>query len=64
MERELRLRNHIRGLLLDYCRAHITYDYVAFTQDAVQTVSPILHRVHSSLDRSFLMPAHAPDTIG
>ena len=49
MERELRLRNHIRGLLLDYCRAHITEDYVTFTQDAVQTVSSISRRVPSSL---------------
>jgi len=45
MERELQLRSHIRGLLLDYCRANITEDYVTFTQDAVQTVPP---RVYSS----------------
>ncbi|KAF9651947.1 hypothetical protein BDM02DRAFT_3138361 [Thelephora ganbajun] len=38
MERELQLKNHIRGLLLDYCRTHITKDYVTFTQDAVQTL--------------------------
>lgn len=41
MERELLLRNHIRGLLFDYCRAHITEDHVAFTQGAVESVSPI-----------------------
>lgn len=63
MERETRLRNHIRGLLLDYCRTHITEDYVAFTQDAVQTVSPISRRVHSSLHRFFLMSTRAPVTI-
>lgn len=50
MERELRLRDHIRGLLLDYCRAHITEDYETFTQHAVQTVPPISRRVHSSLE--------------
>lgn len=48
MERELQLRNHIRGLLLDYCRAHITEDYMTFTQDAVQTVPPISRHVHPS----------------
>ena len=63
MERELLLRRHIRGLLLDYCHAHITEDYVSFTRDAVQTVSLISPRVHSSLDRLFLMSAHAPVTI-
>ena len=63
MERELRLRNHIHGLLLDYCRAHITEDYVTFTQDAVQTVPPISLRVYSSLDLPFLMSAHVPATI-
>lgn len=50
MEREIRLRNHIRGLLLDYCRTHIAEDYVTFTQDAVQTVPPISHRVLLSLE--------------
>ena len=49
MERESQLRNHIRGLLLDYCRTHITEDYVTFTQNAVQTVPSISRRVHSSL---------------
>lgn len=63
MERELRLRDHIRGLLLDYCHAYITEDYVTFTQDAVQTVPPISRRVYSSLECLFLISAHAPDTI-
>ena len=49
MERELQLRNHIRGLLLDYCRTHITEDYLTFTRDAVQTVPFVSPRVHSSL---------------
>jgi len=47
MERELLLRDHIRGLLLDYCRTHITEDYVTFTHNAVQTVPFISRRVHS-----------------
>ena len=49
MEREPQLKNHIRKLLLDYCRTHITEDYVTFTQNAVQTVPSISRRVHSSL---------------
>lgn len=63
MERELRLREHIRGLLLDYCRAHITEDYVTFTQDAVQTVSPLSHRFRLPLGQSFLMSARTAATI-
>ena len=46
MERELLLRDHIRGLLLDYCRTHINEDYVTFTHNAVQTVPFISLRVH------------------
>ncbi|EPQ50101.1 hypothetical protein GLOTRDRAFT_134253 [Gloeophyllum trabeum ATCC 11539] len=32
---ELRLRQHIRNLLLDYALTHLTTNYVTFTQDAV-----------------------------
>ena len=56
MERELRLRDHIHGLLFDYCRTHITNDYLTFTQDAVQSVSPISPRSCLPPDQSFLMP--------
>lgn len=35
---ELRLRQHIRNLLLDYALTHLTTNYVTFTQDAVSEV--------------------------
>lgn len=63
MERELRLRDHIRGLLLDYCRTHITEDYVTYTQDAVQMVPPISRPIYSHLSQLFLMSVRAPATI-
>ncbi|KAF9787078.1 hypothetical protein BJ322DRAFT_1210039 [Thelephora terrestris] len=54
MEHELRLRSHIRALLLDYCHAHITEDYVTFTQDAVQTTLS---------DRIALVPLEDPNSV-
>lgn len=33
------LRDHVRGLLLDYALAHIATDYIAFTEDASADVS-------------------------
>lgn len=37
--KELRLRRHIRDVLLPYARAHLTLDHVAFTQVLVEEVS-------------------------
>lgn len=37
---ELVLRAHVRDLLLDYCLAHLTTNYVTFSQAAVSEVGP------------------------
>ena len=39
---ELALRAHVRYLLHDYAKAHLTKDYQTFTEDAVSEVSMIL----------------------
>jgi hypothetical protein len=37
-QRELELRAHVRYLLFDYARAHLTKDYLTFSEDAVSEV--------------------------
>jgi hypothetical protein len=39
-EEELALRAHIRNLLLDYALTHLTTNYITFTEDKVDEVSP------------------------
>jgi hypothetical protein len=41
-QHELALRAHIRYLLLDYARTHLTKNYQRFTNDAVSEVSTVL----------------------
>ena len=39
---ELRLRRHIREVLLPYARTHLTSDHVALTEKVVEEVSVIV----------------------
>ena len=41
-ERELALRPHTRTLLLDYALAHLTVNYVTYTEGLVREVSRFL----------------------
>jgi hypothetical protein len=41
-QHELDLRAHVRHLLLDYAKIHLTKDYITFTEDAVSEVCPVL----------------------
>ena len=37
-EHEQQLRVHIRNLLFDYAKTHLTVDYIAWTEEAVSEV--------------------------
>lgn len=37
-EHELQLRSHIRNLLFDYAKTHLTTDYIVWTEEAVSEV--------------------------
>ncbi|KIJ66386.1 hypothetical protein HYDPIDRAFT_38740 [Hydnomerulius pinastri MD-312] len=56
-DHELRLRRHIREILLPYARIHLTTDHVAFTEVVVEELLLLsLHFVPMADATSFLLP--------
>jgi hypothetical protein len=49
-QHELELRAHVRHLLLDYAKTHLTKDYQSFTEDAVFQVSVFILTRFSKTD--------------
>ena len=58
-DRELELRTHIRGLLLQYALTHLTTNYVTWTQESVADVS--IHSTNCRMMLTYLMYSFCPN---